>query len=289
MSDLKAQRPVPALYIVATPIGHLDDITLRALHTLRGVDRILAEDTRHSAHLLQHFAIDRPMVSLHEHNEGARVVQIMQWLDAGESLALITDAGTPLISDPGFVVVRALREKGYAVVPVPGVSAVITALCAAGLPSDRFQFIGFLPSKTGPRERVLTEALAYTGTTVCYESPRRMVETLELVARLAPQRPMVIARELTKQFETFLSGTADELLLRLREDTDQQRGEMVLLLHGQATETLAIEVDVDALLGLLAQYMPPKKAAGEAAQLLGGSKNALYSRLLAGRATPEST
>ena len=289
MSDLKAQRPVPALYIVATPIGHLDDITLRALQVLRNVDRILAEDTRHSAHLLQHFAIDRPMVSLHEHNEAARVVQIMRWLDAGESLALITDAGTPLISDPGFVVVRALREQGYAVVPVPGVSAVITALCAAGLPSDRFQFIGFLPSKNGPRERALTEALAYTGTTLCYESPRRMVETLEILARLAPQRPLVIARELTKQFETFLSGTADELLRCLRDDTDQQRGEMVLLLHGQATETLATEVNVDALLGLLAQYMPPKKAAGEAAQLLGGSKNALYARLLSGRATPEST
>src|SRR5690554_4503873 len=153
MSEQSTQLSVPALYIVATPIGNLDDITLRALTVLRSVNRILAEDTRHSQHLLQHYDINRPLVSVHEHNEAARLTQIVQWLEAGESLALITDAGTPLISDPGFVLVRALRERGLNVVPVPGVSAVITALCVAGLPTDRFQFIGFLPAKAGPRER----------------------------------------------------------------------------------------------------------------------------------------
>lgn len=281
MADQSTQLSVPALYIVATPIGNRDDITLRALTILRSVDRILAEDTRHSQHLLQHYAINRPLVSVHEHNEAARVTQIMQWLDAGESLALITDAGTPLISDPGFVVVRALRERGYTVVPVPGVSAVITALSAAGLPSDRFQFIGFLPAKSGPRERTLVDALAYRGTSLCYESPRRLLDTLTVLAELAPERPLVVARELTKQFETFLSGTAREVLQRVQDDDDQQRGEIVLLIHGQQEQVLNPGVDVDALLQLLAQHMPPKQAAGEAAQLLGGSKNELYSRLLA--------
>lgn len=281
MSDQSTQLSVPALYIVATPIGNRDDITLRALTILRSVDRILAEDTRHSQHLLQHYDINRPLVSVHEHNETGRLTQIIQWLEAGESLALITDAGTPLISDPGFILVRALRERGLNVVPIPGVSAVITALCAAGLPTDRFQFIGFLPAKAGPRERTLEAALAYRGTSLCYESPRRLLDTLTVLAQLAPDRPLVVARELTKQFETFLSGTASELLARVQEDSDQQRGEIVLLIHGQTEEVLSSGVDADALLALLAEHMPPKKAAGEAARLLGGSKNDLYARLLA--------
>ncbi|MFY0665290.1 MAG: 16S rRNA (cytidine(1402)-2'-O)-methyltransferase [Natronospirillum sp.] len=281
MSEQSTQLSVPALYIVATPIGNRDDITLRALTVLRSVDRILAEDTRHSQHLLQHYDINRPLVSVHEHNEAARLTQIVQWLEAGESLALITDAGTPLISDPGFVLVRALRERGLKVIPIPGVSAVITALCAAGLPTDRFQFIGFLPAKSGPRERTLTAALAYRGTSLCYESPRRLLDTLKILAELAPERPLVVARELTKQFETFLSGTAVELVAQVEADSDQQRGEMVLLIHGQTEDVLNSGVDADALLTLLAEHMPPKKAAGEAARLLGGSKNDLYARLLA--------
>ena len=286
MSDQSTQLSVPALYIVATPIGNRDDITLRALTILRSVDRILAEDTRHSQHLLQHYDINRPLVSVHEHNEAGRLTQIVQWLEAGESLALITDAGTPLISDPGFVLVRALRERGLNVVPIPGVSAVITALCAAGLPTDRFQFIGFLPAKAGPRERTLSAALSYRGTSLCYESPRRLLDTLNLLAELAPERPLVVARELTKQFETFLSGTASELAARVHEDSDQQRGEIVLLIHGQTEDVLNPGIDADALLALLAEHMPPKKAAGEAARLLGGSKNDLYARLLAQKSKP---
>ena len=281
MSVLPTQSSVPALYIVATPIGHLEDITRRALAILGGVNRILAEDTRHSQKLLQYYAIDCPLVSLHEHNEAGRIQQIKGWLDAGESLALVSDAGTPLISDPGFPVVRALTEAGYAVVPIPGVSALIAALSVSGLPTDRFQFAGFLPAKSGPRERALADLLAYTGTSVIYESPRRVLATLDSLAELAPERPVVMARELTKQFETLLRGTAQSVQAQVAADTNQQRGEIVLLIGGGPARAAAGTVDVEALLLLLAEHLPPKKAAGAAAELLHDSKNALYKRLLA--------
>lgn len=286
MSEAPTQRPVPALYtsvlyVVATPIGHLGDITQRALEVLHGVTRILAEDTRHSLKLLQHYGIDRPLVSLHEHNERQRIEQIVNWLAAGDSLALISDAGTPLISDPGYPLVTALAERGYRVVPVPGASAVTAAMSVAGLPSDRFQFCGFPPAKAGPRQTFLGEVMRFGGTSVLYESPRRLQETLAMLRDLDAQRPLVIARELTKQFETILRGTAGSVLELVAADPDQRRGELVLLIGGQpADQAPPGQVDVDALLQTLAVHLPPKQAAGEAARLLGSSKNELYRRLL---------
>lgn len=287
MSDPLTQSLVPALYIVATPIGHLGDMTQRALSVLGGVSRILAEDTRHTQKLLRHYAIECPLVSLHEHNETGRISQIERWLSEGESLALVSDAGTPLISDPGYPLVRALTDAGHKVIPIPGASAVITALCVSGLPTDRFQFCGFLPAKAGARGTALQSALAYTGTSVFYESPRRIAATLTELAEMAPERATVLARELTKQFETVLRGTAAEVAAQVHADSDQQRGEIVLLVAGADRQSASGDIDADALLQLLDRHLPPKKAAGEAAALTGGSKNELYRRLLALRGGDE--
>lgn len=280
----KHQVYTGVLYVVATPIGHLDDLSVRALRVLTEVDIILAEDTRHSQKLLLHYGCKQRLVSLHEHNEQQRLTQILQWLGEGKQLALISDAGTPLIADPGFVLVRALRERSVPVIPVPGPSAIIAALSVSGLPSDRFQFVGFLPAKSGARERLLNELSRYVGTTVCYESPRRIQHTLAALAQLMPERPLVLARELTKQFETLLSGTAAELEARLVADPNQARGEMVLLIGGVATGADAAEhaaaLDRDQALTTLAAHLPPKTAAAVAAQLGLGAKNMLYQRLL---------
>lgn len=288
MSNPLTQSPVPTLYIVATPIGHMDDMTVRASRVLAQVARVLAEDTRHTQKLLQHYAIECPMVSLHEHNEVGRIRQVIGWLAEGESLALVSDAGTPLISDPGFPLVRAVTEAGYSVVPVPGACAVTAALSVSGLPTDRFQFVGFLPARPGPRANALAQILAYTGTSVMYESPRRIAHTLDWLAENAPERPAVLARELTKQFETVLRGTTSALAHQVSEDANQQRGELVLLLGGESEKAMAGDVDEMALMNVLAEHMPPKKAAGEAARLLGSSKNALYKHWLAAREGDEN-
>jgi 16S rRNA (cytidine1402-2'-O)-methyltransferase len=288
-SEKAAKHPVytGVLYVVATPIGHLDDLSVRALRVLSEVDIILAEDTRHSQKLLLHYGCKQRLVSLHEHNEQHRLEHILQWLQEGKQLALISDAGTPLIADPGFVLVRALRERAVPVIPIPGPSAIIAALSVSGLPSDRFQFVGFLPAKAGPRHRELTDIVRYVGTTVCYESPRRIQTTLKELAALVPLRPLVLARELTKQFETLLSGTAHELLALMDADPDQCRGEMVLLIGGadqNAAEGTAL--DVDEALTTLAAHLPLKSAATVATQLGLGAKNALYQRLLELRESP---
>lgn len=274
------------LYVVATPIGHLDDLTLRAQRVLSDVDIILAEDTRHSQKLLLHYGLKKRLVSLHEHNEAQRIEQILAWLAEGLQLALISDAGTPLIADPGFVLVRALRAQGVAVIPVPGASAVMAALSVSGLPSDRFQFVGFVPAKASARQQFLSDLVRYEGTTVCYETPRRIQDTLTELQALMPDRPLVLARELTKQFETLLSGTATELLAMLAADPNQCRGEMVLLLGGakQAAGSQAQMLHVDQALLALAAHLPVKTAASVATQLGLGAKNALYQRLLALRA-----
>ncbi|MDN3555627.1 16S rRNA (cytidine(1402)-2'-O)-methyltransferase [Halomonas maura] len=269
------------LYVVATPIGNLDDLSPRAARVLGEVALVAAEDTRHTARLLRHLGIAPAMLSLHEHNEAARVDQLDARLVAGESVALVSDAGTPLISDPGFVLVRELRARGRRVVPVPGACALVAALSAAGLPTDRFLFSGFLPAKGGAR-RARLEALAERDETlVFYESPHRIRDTLADLAATLGGRRVVLARELTKTFETFLDGSAEALLARLAEDPDQARGEFVVMVAGaaprQAGEAAAIEAEA-LLAALLAEGVGVKQAAAVAARTLGGAKKTWYAR-----------
>jgi 16S rRNA (cytidine1402-2'-O)-methyltransferase len=268
------------LYVVATPIGNLGDITARALETLRSVDWIAAEDTRHSKSLLQHFGIDKPLISLHEHNERQRVAEIIQRLQDGDNVALVSDAGTPLLSDPGYVLVSRARAAGLPVTPVPGASAITAALSAAGLPTDRFLFAGFTPAKSQARREALRELVVRTCTVVLFESSHRIVDLLTDLREVLDdagdgERRVVIARELTKRFETFLSGSSGELLSRLQDDPDQQRGEFVVLLQGAPQK----ETDDDALkacLTVLLEELPVKQAANLAAKLTGAKRNTAY-------------
>ena len=219
-----------ALYLVATPIGNLEDITFRAVRILREeVDLIACEDTRQTQKLLQHYEIRKPLVSYHEHNETARTADILDALQRGESVALVSDAGTPLVSDPGYRVVTAAIEHGFPVIPIPGASAVLAALTASGLPAEKFRFIGFLPSKTGARRKALEELLDETATVIAYESPHRILEALADMAAIWGNRQIVLARELTKIHEEFLRGTAQSI----REDLQERRavkGEITLLI-----------------------------------------------------------
>jgi 16S rRNA (cytidine1402-2'-O)-methyltransferase len=270
------------LYVVATPIGNLDDITYRAVKLLREVDLIAAEDTRHSHRLLQHYSIVTPMTSLHEHNEQARIPGLLERLSTGDSIALLSDAGTPLISDPGFPLVREARRTGIDVVPLPGPNAAVCALSAAGLPSDRFLFAGF-PPKQGAQRRRWLEALAREqATLVFYESSHRILESLKQMAEVfGPDRSGVIARELTKLHETFLHGKLSELVALLEEDDNQRRGEFVLLLHGHAGDREEeLSLDADRILEVLGAELPVGQAAKLSAQLTGMKKNELYQRLL---------
>jgi 16S rRNA (cytidine1402-2'-O)-methyltransferase len=261
------------LFIVATPIGNLEDITHRALRILAEVDLIAAEDTRHSQRLLQHYDISTRLTSLHDHNESQRAKQLIEKLKLGENIALISDAGTPLISDPGYGLVSQCRDAGLKVVPLPGPCAVITALCAAGLATDRFKFEGFLPVKAVAKQQALQRLLTETSTSVFYESPRRVAGT---VAELGEDRQMVVAKELTKTFETFYSGSAQACLTWLEADTNHQRGEFVLLIAGQKQDQTEISADALNLLKLLIKELPLKKAAAVTAEQYGLKKNQLY-------------
>ncbi len=277
-------RRTGTLYVVATPIGNLDDLSARGAAILGSVARIAAEDTRHSSRLLGRLGISVPMLSLHEHNEAARVAQLTEYLAAGEDIALISDAGTPLISDPGFILVRELRALDYPVVPIPGPSALITALSAAGLPTNRFRFGGFLPAKPGARKQVLEALRESDETLVFYESPHRILHTLDTLEAVMPERPVVLARELTKTFETFLSGTPTVLRERLVSDPNQARGEFVVMIEGAqpSVDTEQQEISADTLLNaLLAEGVGVKQGAAVAARLLGGRKQAWYARLQA--------
>lgn len=221
----------PALYVVATPIGNLDDISLRALKTLAAADLILCEDTRHSARLLDHYGIKRPRTALHEHNETARIAGLVDRLAQGEALALISDAGTPLLSDPGFPLVRAVRAAGHKIVPVPGASALLAGLVTAGLPTDRFSFFGFLPAKAGQRQTIVQELAERTETLVFYESPRRLAEALAAMAKsFGADRQALVALELTKAHEREAHGTLHELAARFAAETP--KGEAVILVAG---------------------------------------------------------
>ncbi|XKH61745.1 16S rRNA (cytidine(1402)-2'-O)-methyltransferase [Halomonas sediminis] len=272
------------LYVVATPIGNLEDMTPRAARILAEVDRVAAEDTRHSGRLLTHLGVKVPMLSLHEHNEAQRVETLDAYLEAGENIALISDAGTPLISDPGFVLVRELRARNRHVVPLPGACALVTALSGAGLPTDRFVFCGFLPAKQGARRQQLVERKARAETLVFYESPHRIQATLEALHEQFGGRRIVLARELTKTFETFLQGTASELLATLEEDPNQARGEFVVMVEGNKAEmdSECQEIKAQTLLdALLAEGVGVKQAASVAARLMGGRKQVWYARLQA--------
>ena len=218
------------LYVAATPIGNLDDITLRALEVLKSVDLIAAEDTRHSGNLLKHFEVRKPLVSYHEHNEAMRAAELVERLAAGENVALITDAGMPGLSDPGARLIRKCIEQGLAYTIVPGVSAILTALVGSGLAADSFCFRGFLPVKSGQRERELRAAMEREATTIFFESPYRILKTLAACSELMPERQLCVARELTKKFEEFRRGTAAEL--RAHYDAHPAKGEITLVVNG---------------------------------------------------------
>ncbi len=269
------------LYVVATPIGNLQDISQRALSTLSSVDRVLAEDTRHTQHLLTNFSIKSSLVSLHDHNERQRVEQVSQWLSAGEQLALVSDAGTPLISDPGYILVNQLRQAGFKVVPIPGPCAIIAALSAAGLPTDRFCFEGFLSAKSSARKRQLEELKKETRTWVFYESSHRIRACIDDMCEvLGKDRELVVARELTKRFETILAGSVADLQNVLQQDENQSRGEFVVIVKGVEAATLEAQVSASQLLEELVPHLPTKLAAQITANITGESKKALYQRAL---------
>ena len=265
------------LHVVATPIGNLADLSPRALETLRKVAAICAEDTRRTRQLLAHYGVERPLLALHDHNEAEVADRLVARLLSGESLALVSDAGTPLVSDPGFRLVRAARAAGIRVSPVPGASALIAALSVAGLPSDRFVFEGFLPAKAGARRQRLAALAGETRTLLFYESAHRIAETLaDCVDVLGAQRPAVLARELTKLFETVLDGTLAELRTCVEADPDQRKGEFVLLVHGAGDDADARVAEGRRVYARLSDHLPPSTAARLAAELTGAPRKALY-------------
>lgn len=265
------------LFVVATPIGNLGDLGPRALDTLKTVAAICAEDTRHTRQLLAHFGVEQPLIALHEHNEGDVAASMVARLVAGESLALVSDAGTPLVSDPGFRLVRAAREAGVTVRPVPGASALIAALSVAGLPSDRFIFEGFLPAKANARRERLHALASEPRTLIFYESAHRIEEALDdAAAAFGAERRAVIARELTKLFETVLDGSLAELQQRVAADPNQRKGEFVLLVQGAREDADAKVAEGLRLYAKLKDHLPPSTAAKLAAELSGAPRKALY-------------
>ncbi|MGD8232222.1 16S rRNA (cytidine(1402)-2'-O)-methyltransferase [Vibrio sp. TRT 1302] len=269
---------VPTLYIVPTPIGNLGDITQRAIEVLSNVDLIAAEDTRHTGKLLSHFNIQTKTYALHDHNEQQKAQVLVDKLLAGHSIALVSDAGTPLISDPGYHLVTQCRQAGVKVVPLPGACAVITALSASGLPSDRFSFEGFLPAKSKGRKDKFLEIAKVERTCVFYESPHRILDSLaDMLDILGPEREVVLARELTKTFETIQGMPLGELVEWVKADENQQRGEMALLIHGyRSSEEESLPEEATRTLAILTKELPLKKAAALAAEIYNLKKNALY-------------
>lgn len=274
------------LYLVATPIGNLKDITLRALDVLRQVDWIAAEDTRRTRILLQHYGISTPLLSFHEHNQAQRIPQLLRRLARGEDGALVSDAGTPLINDPGFELVQAALEAGHTVVPVPGPSAVLAALVASGLPPDRFLYLGYLPRKPGPRQRTLQEVAHLPFTLIFLETPQRLVETLEdMVNVLGGERRIAVAHELTKVHESFLRTTLAQALEHYRQHPP--RGEFTLVVEG-APPRQWTEEELDAAIREgLARGESPKTLAKALAQASGRPRSEIYRRILALREAGE--
>lgn len=271
------------LYVVATPIGNLQDITLRAIEVLKKVDRIAAEDTRHSAPLLKHFSISKPTLSMHEFNERERLKVVLEYLRQGESIALISDAGTPLISDPGFHLVREAKANGIKVVTIPGPCAAIAALSVAGLPTDKFTFEGFLPAKTEARRNRLATLLHEARTMIFYEAPHRVLSSLQTMAEVfGNERKAVVARELTKIHESVLAENLADLVQYFEVHEKYQRGEFVILIQGiDEEESESKEVIPEKVLDILLEELPLKQAAALASKITGERKNVLYEMALA--------
>ena len=272
---------VAALYVVGTPIGNLRDLTLRALDVLKAVDVVAAEDTRVTRHLLQHYGIDAHPISLHEHIEEEMSGRVLELLRAGKSVALVSDAGTPAVSDPGARLVRHVRQAGFAVVPIPGASAVTAAMSAAGLKAERFLFCGFLPAQSGARVRELEALRELTAALVFYEAPHRVRETLSDLERvLGGEREVVIARELTKLFETIHACRLDEVLAWLDADANRSRGEFVLVVEGAPVSRATHAEEGERVLTILLRELPLKQAVLLASEITGAKRNALYDRAL---------
>jgi 16S rRNA (cytidine1402-2'-O)-methyltransferase len=283
MNDEAVETPAPgALYVVATPIGNLADMSRRAVEVLNSVERIAAEDTRRTGRLLQHYAIQTPMLALHEHNERELAPQLLKYLKQGQTLALVSDAGTPLISDPGYNLVRLARAAGIPVVPIPGPSALIAALSVSGLPTDHFVFEGFLPSRQIARKARLEALRPEVRTLVFYEASHRVLDCLkDMLVAFGVERQAVLARELTKQFETVRAGSLQELLRQVTDDPNQQKGEFVILVEGErAAEAHAVDAEAERILNVLLDELPINTAAKLAARITGLNKRALYDRAL---------
>ncbi len=273
-----SQSEISTLYIVPTPIGNLGDITQRAIEILSSVDLIAAEDTRHTGRLLSHFNIPTKTFALHDHNEQQKAQVLVERLQKGGSIALVSDAGTPLISDPGYHLVNQCRQAGIKVVPLPGACAVVTALSAAGLPSDRFSFEGFLPPKSKGRKDKFLEIAKAERTCIFYESPHRIMDSLkDMLEILGAEREVVLARELTKTYETIQGMPLGELIPWVEESDNRKKGEMVLLIHGYR-EQISDEIpdEVTRTLSILIKELPLKKAAAMTAEIYNLKKNALY-------------
>ena len=273
--------PTATLYIVATPIGNVTDISVRALHVLGMVDAVACEDTRNTGNLLTRFGLSRPMIAAHQHNEREVADKIIHRLLAGQRIALVSDAGTPGVSDPGARIVDAVRAAGLRVVPVPGASAAVTALSASGLVNDQFYFVGFLPAKAKQRETALLQLLTVSATIVLYEAPHRIVDCVEALAGVfQPERQVVFARELTKLFEEIHRCSLADALAWVKADPHREKGEYVVLLEGAAGGSDAQELEAERILNILLAECSVKQAANLTAQITGRKKNALYDRAL---------
>ena len=272
----KEQDKNGILYVVATPIGNLDDMTPRAIATLQNVDTILAEDTRHSGGLLKKFGITTPARAYHDHNEQQLVPELIKRLQAGENMALISDAGTPLVSDPGYHLLNLAQQAGINIVPVPGASALIAALSVCGLPSDRFTFNGFLPAKQKARQKKCQELKTETATQIFYEAPHRLTECInDLNEVFGSDRHVCIARELTKIYETIRTGTLAELSQWLDQNPGQCRGEIVIVVEGNHEEK-TVDGEDQRVLEVLLEYLSPSQAVAAAVKITGGKENQLY-------------
>ena len=275
------QYPAGALYVVATPIGNLADLSLRAVHVLALADAVACEDTRHTAPLLRHLGLDKPLLAVHQHNEREAAPTVLGRLARGERVAYVSDAGTPALSDPGAALVAAARGAGYRVVPIPGASAALAALSVAGdLHATAFRFAGFLPAKAGERAQALAALLAQADAQVLFEAPHRIESLCRALAAACPERNVTLCRELTKQFETVVTLRAAELAGWIAADANRLRGEFVLVLHAPAATTVAAH-DHDATLRPLLEALPLKQAVALAVKLTGAPRNALYERALA--------